>query len=140
MCLTAIERSKVTSVPDGDGFRGVSGVASDALTTVIPTITNGVTSIPTLDTVQHVVLDIEGTTTPIAFVTETLFPYAKAKVRQYLTEGWGTPQVQGDVAALIAQVEADVAAGVTGVVPILTAGSVAVSYITDFAFMREHEW
>ena len=28
-----------------------------------------------------ILLDIEGTTTPIAFVTETLFPYARARLR-----------------------------------------------------------
>ena len=31
-----------------------------------------------------ILLDIEGTTTPIAFVTETLFPYARARMRPFL--------------------------------------------------------
>ena len=31
-----------------------------------------------------ILLDIEGTTTPIAFVTETLFPYARAHLRPFL--------------------------------------------------------
>jgi enolase-phosphatase E1 len=31
-----------------------------------------------------ILLDIEGTTTPIAFVTETLFPYARARLRSFL--------------------------------------------------------
>jgi enolase-phosphatase E1 len=31
-----------------------------------------------------ILLDIEGTTTPIAFVTETLFPYARARLRGFL--------------------------------------------------------
>ena len=31
-----------------------------------------------------ILLDIEGTTTPIAFVTETLFPYARAHLRSFL--------------------------------------------------------
>jgi enolase-phosphatase E1 len=34
--------------------------------------------------VRAIILDIEGTTTPIAFVTETLFPYARAHLRPYL--------------------------------------------------------
>jgi enolase-phosphatase E1 len=33
---------------------------------------------------RAIVLDIEGTTTPIAFVYETLFPYARAHVRTFL--------------------------------------------------------
>jgi enolase-phosphatase E1 len=34
--------------------------------------------------VRAIILDIEGTTTPIAFVTETLFPYARAHLASYL--------------------------------------------------------
>ena len=33
-----------------------------------------------------ILLDIEGTTTPIAFVTRTLFPYARARLRSYLEQ------------------------------------------------------
>ncbi len=36
--------------------------------------------------VDFVLLDIEGTTTPIAFVHDVLFPYARARVRTYLDE------------------------------------------------------
>jgi len=35
--------------------------------------------------VRAIVLDIEGTTTPIAFVYDVLFPFARAHLRQYLT-------------------------------------------------------
>ena len=31
-----------------------------------------------------ILLDIEGTTTPIAFVTQVLFPYARQHLRSYL--------------------------------------------------------
>jgi enolase-phosphatase E1 len=34
--------------------------------------------------VRALVLDIEGTTTPVSFVYETLFPYARAHLRSYL--------------------------------------------------------
>ena len=34
--------------------------------------------------IDVVLLDIEGTTTPIAFVHDVLFPYARARVRAYL--------------------------------------------------------
>lgn len=36
--------------------------------------------------IEFVLLDIEGTTTPIAFVHDVLFPYARARVRAYLEE------------------------------------------------------
>ena len=39
-----------------------------------------------------ILLDIEGTTTPIAFVTETLFPYARTHLRSYLERHGGSPQ------------------------------------------------
>jgi len=35
--------------------------------------------------VRAIVLDIEGTTTPVAFVYRTLFPYARRRLHQYLT-------------------------------------------------------
>lgn len=39
-----------------------------------------------------ILLDIEGTTTPIAFVTETLFPYARTHLRSYLERHGDSPQ------------------------------------------------
>lgn len=45
----------------------------------------------------YVVLDIEGTVAPISFVSETLFPYARARLTSYFTEQWGSPEVTKDV-------------------------------------------
>jgi enolase-phosphatase E1 len=39
--------------------------------------------------IDVVLLDIEGTTTPIAFVHDVLFPYARARVRAYVEETAG---------------------------------------------------
>ena len=39
-------------------------------------------------------LDIEGTTTPIAFVYQTLFPYARANLVRYLGEEASGPEVK----------------------------------------------
>jgi len=41
------------------------------------------------DRTRAVLLDIEGTTTPIAFVTEVLFPYARKHLRPYLEKQAG---------------------------------------------------
>mmetsp|Transcript_45348 Transcript_45348/g.102427 ORF Transcript_45348/g.102427 Transcript_45348/m.102427 type:complete len:924 (-) Transcript_45348:365-3136(-) len=54
-----------------------------------------------------VVLDIEGTTTPISFVKDVLFPYAAKNVECFLTTFWGTPLVEEDVSAVRAQSAAD---------------------------------
>ena len=40
-----------------------------------------------IDDVRAILLDIEGTTTPIAFVHEVLFSYARDHVREFLNEG-----------------------------------------------------
>jgi enolase-phosphatase E1 len=39
-----------------------------------------------------VLLDVEGTTTPIAFVVDTLFPYARRRLRRHVEERAGSPE------------------------------------------------
>ena len=51
-----------------------------------------------------VVLDIEGTTTPISFVTDVLFPYARDNVRMHLEETYDTVDTQDDIKLLRSQV------------------------------------
>uniref|UniRef100_A0ACD5X197 Uncharacterized protein n=1 Tax=Avena sativa TaxID=4498 RepID=A0ACD5X197_AVESA len=68
--------------------------------------------------IRCVVLDIEGTTTPISFVADVLFPYARANVRAYLTDTYRTRQTTDDVALLRAQIDQDLADGVPGAVPV----------------------
>jgi enolase-phosphatase E1 len=46
-----------------------------------------------------VLLDIEGTTTPIDFVFKTLFPYARERMAEFLGKNADDPSVQADVAA-----------------------------------------
>jgi enolase-phosphatase E1 len=60
-----------------------------------------------------ILLDIEGTTTPIAFVTHTLFPYARTHLPIYLEQQAGTPECRRAVSRLRAEYEADRAAGET---------------------------
>jgi enolase-phosphatase E1 len=54
-----------------------------------------------------ILLDIEGTTTPIAFVTETLFPYARTHLPGYLEQHGGTPECRRAVARLHDEYEHD---------------------------------
>ena len=53
---------------------------------------------------KAVVLDIEGTTTPITFVSEILFPYARKKAGDFLDASFDSEETQGDIEALRAQV------------------------------------
>jgi enolase-phosphatase E1 len=58
-----------------------------------------------------ILLDIEGTTTPIAFVADTLFPYARLHLPAYLEQQGGTPECRRAVSRLRAEYEVDRAAG-----------------------------
>jgi enolase-phosphatase E1 len=54
-----------------------------------------------------ILLDIEGTTTPIAFVTETLVPYARTHLHTYLERHATSPRGAALVAAFHREHEAD---------------------------------
>lgn len=58
---------------------------------------------------RAILLDIEGTTTPIAFVHEVLFSYARTHARDFLATD--PPEVRADVALLREEHEADVSNG-----------------------------
>jgi len=78
---------------------------------------DGVASVPSASSAsiaerhKYVLFDIEGTTTPITFVHDVLFPYVTNNAERYLRETWATPTTQADVEALRAQHESDVSAG-----------------------------
>ncbi|KAL8167307.1 hypothetical protein V2J09_008806 [Rumex salicifolius] len=65
-----------------------------------------------------VVLDIEGTTTPISFVTNVLFPYAHDNVGRHLSATYETLETQDDINLLRAQIEDDLEKGVAGAIPV----------------------
>ena len=58
--------------------------------------------------IRGVLLDIEGTTTPIAFVHDVLFSYAKAHVADYLAKHFDNEDVRNDIQLLRAEHAADV--------------------------------
>lgn len=60
----------------------------------------------------NVIFDIEGTTTPISFVKDVLFPYAVQNVQSFLEKYWKTVETQNDVNQLMSQSEADIDASV----------------------------
>jgi enolase-phosphatase E1 len=60
---------------------------------------------------RAVVLDIEGTTTPVAFVYDVLFPFARAHAAGYLRQQSGSEACQAAVAMLYGEREADAARG-----------------------------
>lgn len=61
------------------------------------------------ESIRAILLDIEGTTTPIDFVFKTLFPYALQRLSQFLVAHAAEPEVRADIEALRAQHRADTA-------------------------------
>ena len=59
------------------------------------------------DQIRAVLLDIEGTTTPVDFVYRTLFPYARLKMEDFLVRHQDDPAVLADVDGLRHQSSAD---------------------------------
>lgn len=61
-----------------------------------PTDFSKVTGVPLFDEtpVRGILLDIEGTTTPVYFVTKTLFPYASRKLETFLRENSANPEIR----------------------------------------------
>ena len=53
--------------------------------------------------IKIILLDIEGTTTPIDFVIQVLFPYARTHLKNYLAKHWDTAEVQADLIKLQAE-------------------------------------
>ncbi|KAJ3108748.1 Enolase-phosphatase E1 [Phlyctochytrium planicorne] len=80
-----------------------------------------------------VVVDIEGTTTPISFVHDVLFPHVTTHIETFLNAHWGEPELESKIEALRTQfgmgmldadkreskAEEDVKNNVEGIVPIL---------------------
>ena len=52
--------------------------------------------------IQHVLLDIEGTTCPVSFVSDVLFPYAREQLLPYLKQNHEKPAIR----SLLAEVHA----------------------------------
>lgn len=70
------------------------------------TISQSVSVLPTSLTpdIRVVLLDIEGTTTPVSFVYETLFPFARARLSEYISTC--------DAAALFDEYQRETSSGV----------------------------
>ena len=57
--------------------------------------------------VSVILLDIEGTTTPVDFVYKTLFPYARQEMPSFLRQHSDDPEIRSLVAQLRAQAQCD---------------------------------
>lgn len=76
--------------------------------------------------IRSILLDIEGTTTPIDFVYQTLFPFARRHIRVYLQEHWMEEGLQTDLALLRAEHATDMQQGLNPPVLQMDVDSVTV--------------
>lgn len=74
-------------------------------------------------TAKHIVMDIEGTTTSISFVKDTLFPYVRKNLEDYISTNWSEEEFKDVLLLLKNQAAEDKKAEVDGVVEIPTEGS-----------------
>ncbi|KAK0164531.1 hypothetical protein PV328_003148 [Microctonus aethiopoides] len=65
-----------------------------------------------------VLVDIEGTTTSISFVKETLFPYVRANLKDYIEKKWEEAEFKENVEKLKEQAKKDEADKIEGLIPI----------------------
>ena len=70
-------------------------------------------STPETEPVRAILLDIEGTTTPVAFVTEVLFPYVRTHLRSHLESRADAPSSESITMALRAEHAAAMRVGET---------------------------
>jgi methylthioribulose 1-phosphate dehydratase/enolase-phosphatase E1 len=68
---------------------------------------------------QYVLFDIEGTTTPISFVKDVLFPYAAENFATFLEKTWTDKQTIADVQEIKRQASIDLAENLHGVPQII---------------------
>lgn len=106
------------STPDHGPIRNVKGVLGCG-GHISTSVKAGADSNHEIEPLRRcIVLDIEGTTTPISFVTEVLFPYARGNVGKHLSATYDTAETQDDIKLLRSQVQDDLKQGVVGAVPI----------------------
>ncbi|KAG2218707.1 hypothetical protein INT45_002415 [Circinella minor] len=70
-----------------------------------------------------VVLDIEGTITPITFVKDTLFPYVSNGLDAFLDRNWGSTELDSYIELLREQAQKDVDSGMSEAVVIPKEGT-----------------
>lgn len=80
-----------------------------------------------MTTIKAVILDIEGTTTPISFVADVMFPFVRKNLESYLNEHWGDEELNNDIDALRSLAESDVNEGMdVSLIPPLDEGKETV--------------
>ena len=100
-----------------EGWHGSAGTSALPAPPSADREANAPLPLPPRDSYSTLLLDIEGCTTSLSFVTDTLFPYAAAHTRAWLVARWSgddMEEARDDVTALEVLSAADVASGADG--------------------------
>ena len=84
--------------------------------------------------IRGLLLDIEGTTTPITFVYDVLFPFARSHVKQYLAEHFDQPEVRVDVSYLREEHLADVSGDLNPPALLAGSGNTAIDSLVSYSY------
>lgn len=76
-----------------------------------------------MQSIKVVLLDIEGTTTSISFVSDVLFPYVRRELVNFLDRHFDSAETQADIEALRELAKSDLASGMTTTPQIPDTGS-----------------
>jgi enolase-phosphatase E1 len=89
---------------------------------------------PLNNSFKVVLLDIEGTTTPVDFVYQTLFPYARKRLPDYLSQNFSSAEMRPVLAQLHEENAQDIAAGLNP--PALSTASTEaqLASVTDYLY------
>ncbi|GMP67308.1 hypothetical protein CsSME_00027347 [Camellia sinensis var. sinensis] len=107
------------STPSHGSVRNVNGTCSCGVN-MIRGLKAGTLGIDyTIEPLQRcILLDIEGTTTPISFVTGVLFPYVNNNLVKHLAASYDCDETQHDISLLRSQIQSDLKQGIAGSVPV----------------------
>ncbi|KAI9353107.1 2,3-diketo-5-methylthio-1-phosphopentane phosphatase [Pilaira anomala] len=86
-----------------------------------------------------VILDIEGTITPITFVKETLFPYVTSGLSSFLDRTWDSPELKTQIDLLREQAKKDVDAKLEHAILIPTENQASSQEVKD-AVIKTIQW
>lgn len=84
--------------------------------------------------VRAILLDIEGTTTPVEFVYEVLFPYARRHVREFVKLNYSDAGLQSDISALRAEQRSDIEQGQEPPAWLVKEADAEVESVTNYVY------
>ncbi|KAF9580929.1 hypothetical protein BGW38_002232 [Lunasporangiospora selenospora] len=93
-----------------------------------------------LQSYDIVVTDIEGTTTPIVFVKNVLFPYVTSHMQEFLKKNWASEELKSKIEGLRTQATKDIADNVEGATPIPVESEENPAEKVQQAILASIEW